>query len=364
MKIFVDARMMGSETSRGIGRVIFEILRRLLGDSSIEWIVLVRKQEQMNGLPTPARAIVADIPWYGFQEQLQVAWILAWARPDLAFFPHWNIPILSWTPFVCFIHDLILFHHPESAKISTRNLFYTKIKQWVQRIVVRLVVWRARWLFVPTQAVANDVAHFFPKVSSRLKAVGEGVSDLPKNCLSRACQGSYFLTVGSAYPHKRLDLVLRAWKTLSARYPNHSLVLVGEQDAFRARLQALASKLALPRVIFPGQATDEELASWYSYADLLLFPSEDEGFGLPPLEALALGCPVLSSDIPVLQEVLPKQGVRFFRNGDLDDMMRVWNECCVRAPQIRAEVSNGAAMVRARHSWDEAAQHIRSFLLS
>lgn len=364
MKIFVDARMMGAQTSRGIGRVIFELLRRLLADSSIEWTVLVRRKEQMQGLPTPARVILADIPWYGFREQIQMVWILARVRPDLTFFPHWNIPIFSWMPFVCFIHDLILFHHPESTKISTRTIFYAKIKQWVQHIVVRIAVRRAREVFVPTRAVADDVERLFPKAGGRLRVVGEGVSDLPMQNRPRLCVGPYFLTIGSAYPHKRLDLVLRAWKTLATRYPKHSLVLVGEQDAFRKRLQALASELGLSRVIFPGQATDEELACWYTYGDLLLFPSEDEGFGLPPLEALTLGCPVLASDIAVSQEVFPKQGVRFFRSGDLDDMIRMWDECVAHISVLRTEVSQGAADVQAWYSWDEVAQRIRSFLLS
>ena len=362
MRIFVDARMMGAATTGGIGRVVYALMRRLLADPSRAWTVLVRRQEQLDGLPAPTKAIVKDIPWYGLGEQLRLPFLIRATGVDLVFFPHWNVPLFVGRPFVCFIHDLLLFRHPESAHAYRRN----RALAWIMRVGRRIVLWsavrRARTIFVPTQFVADDLASFFPKARQKTVIVGEGV-DPPQPDRGRApLPGPYFLAVGSAYPHKRLGLILDAWEGLHSAFPDHALALVGELDAFRRDLVARVEREGLPRVHVPGSASDRALASWYRHADLLLFPSAAEGFGLPPLEALSYGCPVLASDLPVLREVLPTHGVRFFRNGDVDDMMAAWNEAARDRSRLRAEATTGFAEAAARHAWDEAARRVRSFL--
>lgn len=362
MRVFVDARMLGVATSRGIGRVLYEFLRHLLLDPSIEWTVLVRHPEQLDGLPAPAQVMVADIPWYGIREQLFLPWLIWRSRADLVFFPHWNVPLFTWKPFVCFIHDLILLRHPHSTHLFRRHPFLANIKGIGQRFILRLVAHRARYLLVPTRFVANELAHFFPIAREKTRVVGEGVNlpDVPPS--TRPFSGRYVLTVGSAYPHKRLDLVLEAWKTLSLQAPDLSLVMVGEMDGFRRDLMQVVEQFGLARVYFPGEVSDAELASWYSHADLLLFPSAAEGFGLPPLEALSYGCPVLASDLPVLREILPTEGVRFFRNGDASDILEKWIEVLHDLPRLRLEAKRGFAEAAARHVWAEAAERVRSSL--
>lgn len=359
MKILVDARMMGPETSRGIGRVIRELLQRLLKDSTVEWVILVRNQGQLSGLVGSFKPIISDIPWYGVKEQIVVPWIIIKERPNLVFFPHWNIPVLLFSPFVCFIHDLILFHHPDSTKMSTRRPWLARLKLRVQHMLVWLVAHRARRILTPTQFVADDFARYFSSSMERIAVVGEGISELPAPDEKRLWTTSYFLTVGGAYPHKRLDLVLDAWKTQMNTYPDHTLIMVGEQDVFRQRLMDQAKRLGLERVQFPGKVDDQGLATWLAHADALIFPSEDEGFGLPPLEALSFSCPVLASDIPCLKEVLPTEGVVFFRNGDLSDMIGAWNRLYETRAFLREETKRGFIKACMRHDWDRAAQRVR-----
>lgn len=362
MRIFVDARFMGVATSRGIGRVVYALMRRLFADRSLHWTVLVRHPSQLEGLPKPDRVLRSDIPWYGPREQWHVPFLIHADAPDLVFFPHWNVPLFVGKPFVCFVHDLILLRHPDSSHAYRRN----RALAWIMRLAQRLTLWsavrRAQAIFVPTQVVANDLVSFFPQAREKIAVVGEGIEPPLPDDGQVPLPGPYFLAVGSAYPHKRLGLLLEAWKALHTVFPDHALVLVGETDAFRRDLIARVERDAVPRVIFPGAVRDRTLAAWYRHADLLLFPSADEGFGLPPLEALSYGCPVLASDLPVLREVLPTQGVRFFRNGDVDDMMAMWNEAVRDRSRLRAEVPAGFAQAAARHAWDEAARRVRAFL--
>jgi glycosyltransferase involved in cell wall biosynthesis len=129
----------------------------------------------------------------------------------------------------------------------------------------------------------------------------------------------FFLYVGNAYPHKNLEGLLRAFKRLVGEEGNNwRLVLVGKEDYFYAQLKNYAAGLGLYAeegkdnpVIFPGYVPDKELEILYKEAIAYIFPSFYEGFGLPPLEAMAKGCPVISSNRTSLPEVLGDAALYF-----------------------------------------------------
>lgn len=365
MKLFVDARMMGATITRGIGRVVESILPRLIHLLPWhEWCILVRYPEQEDMLPKlpNVRIIRRDIPWYGFAEQFQVAWLLWCERPACAIFFHWNIPVLWSGKMVSFLHDFLLFHQPVASKLSLRSPWLAKFKNAVQRRLVPFVVWRSSGIGVPTQYVKNDLHHLFPWAKTRVDVVGEGV-DLPKPAFGGRLQAEpYCLMIGSVYPHKRVDLALKAWKQVAASFPEHHLVLVGERDVFMKRYEQMVEQEEIPRVKFVGRVSDEELVTWCRDAELFVFASSEEGFGLPPLEALMMGCPVLASDTPCLVEVLPTQGVRFFRNGDETDMIQKWKEALRTHTDLRTEVPAACEDIRARHRWDQATRDFARLL--
>ena len=113
----------------------------------------------------------------------------------------------------------------------------------------------------------------------------------------------FFLYVGDMRPYKNLDRALEAFNRL--RLPEHKFVIVGNKDnKFYPKLQAKVMELKLKdKVVFTGYAPIEDLPHLYSAADALVFPSLYEGFGLPPLEAMACGCPVIASSVASLPEV-------------------------------------------------------------
>jgi glycosyltransferase involved in cell wall biosynthesis len=123
-----------------------------------------------------------------------------------------------------------------------------------------------------------------------------------------------------------------------------------------ARLVARVRAERLPRVVFTGRVLDAALAALIDQAMALLFPSSFEGFGLPPIEALSRGCPVVASDLPVLREGLPTEGVFFFRNGDADDMIRSI-DTVVRDPKSAQALAQAAVpLVRTQHDWQKTAE--------
>lgn len=341
MRLVVDARMIGAGNTRGIGRYIKELtdhIRPLLAQND-EMILLDPK-----------------IPWYGIAEQLRFPSIIRQAKPDLLWVPHWNAPLLYRGPLAITVHDLLLIHQPISAKASTRGPIISWLKRLGHRIILSNAIRRASIILVPTQSVANDIKEYFPSASGKLVVTGEGLSILPAPASGDSrLTTHYLLYVGSAYPHKRLDLLIDAWSTLSSKHPNLSLVITGKDDVFLSRIKSTVEENRVERVLFVGPVDDQELSTLYANASVFVFPSSFEGFGLPPIEALSVGTPVVVSDIPVLREVLPIDGVFFFKSGDKDGMIDAIEVVLADLPKAESEAVQGEQEVRRRHRWEDAA---------
>ena len=122
----------------------------------------------------------------------------------------------------------------------------------------------------------------------------------------------YLLYVGNAHPHKNLDRLLEAFKLLHKDFPKLKLVLIGRLDYFYERLAQTVEKMDLQSSVhFPGEVSNGDLAMWYKRALLFVFPSLAEGFGIPGLEAMQFGCPVVVSDIAVFHEIYGEAAVYF-----------------------------------------------------
>lgn len=120
----------------------------------------------------------------------------------------------------------------------------------------------------------------------------------------RASPDPYLLYVGNVKPHKNLGRLVEAFKRIAADIP-HRLIIIGKRDGLitaDTSVQKIAATLG-DRIAFTGHVDDGKLKEWVANADLLVLPSLYEGFGLPPLEAMAACCPVAVSRIPVLEEV-------------------------------------------------------------
>lgn len=144
----------------------------------------------------------------------------------------------------------------------------------------------------------------------------------------------YFLYVGNAYPHKNIDLLLRA----SAR-AGVKIIFVGRDDYFYKRLH-----------VTPKTVTDRELVNLYKHAEALVFPSLMEGFGLPALEALRNDCPVIVSDIAVFHEILGDVPM-FFDPHDENALVT-----CLKNPLLRTKAfSEKAASIVKKYSWRKMA---------
>ncbi|MFA4954056.1 MAG: glycosyltransferase family 1 protein [Patescibacteria group bacterium] len=369
MRIAIDARMMGPAATRGIGRYVEELIQAMLElEPDNEYILVTRSAEHRYAKHPAVKTVVADIPWYGLAEQRLMPAILKNIRADITHIPHWNVPLVYSGPCVVTLHDLLLRHEPMSAKASTRGFFFRSLKQLGYRLVLRHAIATARRIIVPTEFVKQDVAHFYPQSKDKLVVTGEGMPKIRisniEHRISRPdirhstfdIPSPYLLYVGSAYPHKGLQDLLAAWPRLAALHPQLRLMLVGEFDVFMLRLKSELEKAGLRGIEFRGQLAEAELAAAYAQAAAFVYPSHFEGFGLPPLEALAHGCPVVCADAGALVEVLGPDGAIFFRSGSADGIIAAVEKVLIDPEAARERTQKVAVELALRHAWREAAR--------
>ena len=369
MRICIDARMMGAGTTRGIGRFIEELIAALLEVAPQHRYVLVVRQAAHRFVSHPSiETVVADIPWYGWKEQVYLPGIFRRIRADRYFIPHWNVPYFGMPdPFVVFIHDLMLFHVPESAKASLRHPLIAWLKRMAHRLVVAHAIRSSRAILTPTQTVKDDVAAFFSGFAAKIRVTGEGMGNIQKiqnfsTQYSVLSTQKMLLSVGSAYPHMALEEVVETWSSIRKEFPDLEWWIVGEQDVFMQRLMHSVEEKNLTGIRFLGQVSDEELSKLYSKAIGLLYPSRFEGFGLPPLEALAAGCPVIAREIPALVEVLGRDGAFFFRDGVKDAILIAVRNLVADPVKAREQAHDIAKKLVLQHRWQEAARRVISAL--
>ncbi|MBI5620115.1 glycosyltransferase family 4 protein [Candidatus Gottesmanbacteria bacterium] len=308
MKIGIDARLI-EET--GVGRYIRNLIEQL-GE-------LDKRNSYVCFLPKHAfgpfhlannrwEKRLADVPWHSVSEQIMMPLILLREKLDLVHIPYFNIPILYPGKIVVTIHDLTILHF-HTGRATTLPKFLYQMRRFGYWLVHRIGLPRAKSIVAVSNATKQEIIDHFRIDAEKIRVTYEGVdSKIYKSANDKSTNKKpivpepYFLYVGNAYPHKNLETLVQAFQPKDTR-----LVLVGKDDYFYQRLKKEVGQLGLRHgVIFFGQANDAELANLYSHAIALVFPSMMEGFGLPGLEALANGCQVIASDIPVFHEIFGK----------------------------------------------------------
>ncbi|HVF03302.1 MAG TPA: glycosyltransferase family 1 protein [Frankiaceae bacterium] len=251
----------------------------------------------------------AELPGVGGPHRLPLgrrALIAAWERgvgpvphADVVHAPTLLVPPKRGRPLVVTVHDAVPWTHPET--LTQRGV------AWHRRMGARVAA-SADLVIVPTQAVADELAEFLD-LGDRVRVVFEGADALhvPDDAAERRKRlkvpGAYFVSVATLEPRKALDVALAALAETAA--PDVPLVVVGQPGWGGVDLDATAASLGLreDRVVALGRTSDEDLAAVLSGAIALVAPSRAEGFGLPVVEAMAAGVPVVCSDAAALVEV-------------------------------------------------------------
>ncbi|MFA5070217.1 MAG: glycosyltransferase family 1 protein [Patescibacteria group bacterium] len=331
MRIGIDARFYGPGT-KGLGRYTEKLIQYLEEqDRQNEYTVFLRKETWEGFKPAPNfKKVLADYRWYSPAEQIALPSLIRKQRLDLMHFPHFNVPLVFRGKFVVTIHDLILSHFP-TERASTLGPFLYGLKHRVYQAVISQAVKKSAKIITVSHYSKKQIMDDFGVPADKITVTYEATSDFkptPAEVNARrffekfGFKPPFLLYVGNAYPHKNLEKLLAVFRTLVTKKGyDMNLVLVGKMDYFFSRLKNLVDELKLGgRVFFPGYLPDEELKFIYQKALLYVFPSLAEGFGLPPLEAMAQGLPVAASRSSCLPEVLG-EAAYYFEADDEESML-------------------------------------------
>jgi len=363
MRIGLDARLI-HET--GVGRYIENLIRELENiDTTNTYVVFLRKKDFHEfHLPNNRWSkSVADVSWHSIAEQLIMPWILLRAHLDLVHIPYFNVPVFYPKKYIVTIHDLTILHF-DTGKASTLPYWVYKIRRFGYMTVLSLGVKKAARIIAVSNTVKNDIVESLGVQPAKITVTYEGVDPVFYQTQRNAptanfIQRKYFLYVGNVYPHKNIELLLEAYRQYRAQTTRPaSLVFIGPNDYFYKKLEAIIPSLGLDTGIeFHHTLTDAKLFSMYEHAIALLFPSIMEGFGLPAVEALALGCRVICSDIPVFREILgnlpvyvPAESAKDFSRA----MVRISGE-----PHDAKEYRKKTIITLAKYSWKTMAKQTR-----
>ena len=272
LNLLVDARWFGPH---GIGRFARAVSARL------------PDHVRLTGGPRPLSLL--DPIWLSCQ--------IAARRPSVFFSPGFNPPAVCRVPLVITIHDLTHIQLPCFATYS-RKLYY--------EFLVRRASNRAHRVITVSEYSRREILNWTGLPESRVTNVGNGVESMFRPEGPRYEPGfPYVLYVGNARPHKNLDRLFSAF----ARIDDPDLRLVLTTPKTRDLMARLFKNGIEQRVHFAASVTDDDLPALYRGALALVFPSLMEGFGLPPLEAMACGTPVVASRSGAIPEVLGNAGL-------------------------------------------------------
>jgi glycosyltransferase involved in cell wall biosynthesis len=282
-------------------------------------------------------------------EETDVLHAPAYVMPLLA-------PLVARRPVVLTVHDTIALDRPDLTTYLNAMHF---------GLTMPLSLRLARTIIVPTSVVADRLIRISVP-ERKIRVIPWGIDDIFTNPESRnsddevlerlGVERPYVLHVGALEPKKNLEYLVKAFFAFSMNSSApHKLVLAGPKGESAGRLWRLVESLgARGNVVFTGFVADEDLPVLYRHADLVVCPSLEEGFGFTPLEALASGAPVITSDIPAFREVLGRS-VPMFDPADLP-ALRLKLTDLLANESARAEIIAAGRERAAGYTWKRCAR--------
>ncbi|MBV8387411.1 MAG: glycosyltransferase family 4 protein [Acidimicrobiia bacterium] len=336
LRVALDATpLFGART--GVGMFTMGVLDALADRPDLEVVAYAvtwrGRGEVSQMLPSrrvrPARSPMAARP-------LRWAW-MRWNRPPIEWWTD-EVDVVHGTNFVVpptreagevvTVHDLTPLRFPELAHEDT--LAYVPL--------IKRALERGAHVHTPSTFIAEEVVEHFGVDRERVHAVAEGIPALPDVAADEQVAGGapYILTIGTVEPRKDHPLLVRAFDAVAGDIPDLHLVIAGGDGWGTAALaDAMAAAKHRDRIVRLGYVDDEARAGLLNGATLFAFPSVYEGFGLPPLEAMRAGVPVVATAAGALPEVLDDAAV-IVPVGDVDAL----------ADALRRAVLEGALRTR------------------
>jgi glycosyltransferase involved in cell wall biosynthesis len=371
-RLGIDARAALAPQPTGVERVVRELLAALGRRRAPRLEVFLFVHEEPEGrLPEPTPGPVVVVPRVArAAHALADLWIALQMRAafrahtlDAFLSPNTKQP-LTRRPCFTMVHGLEWARTPRD---------YTRVERLKQRLWLRLSTHLGAGIVTFARHTADDLARELPNAHPPVRVLSEGVgaafrpiapADRDLHAVERlGVRLPYVLSVCSHEPRKNLPTLLRAFARARAEHAlPHRLVLAGRPGRCSASIAALANELGIARdVVLPGYVGEHELVQLYNHAELFCYPSRYEGFGLPPLEAMRCGVPVVTSDRSATREVAGDAALLV--DPDSAPALAAAIGRALTDADLRARLVRAGHARAAEFSWDVLAADIEEFVV-
>ena len=358
MNIGLDMRMAGEEY--GIGRYSFELAKRIIEqDDSNTYFLFVRSLAKFNqsGFTQHKNVhlVIADFRHYSLNEQINFLRLLNRYRLDLVHFMNFNVPLFYRGKFIVTIHDVV--HHKLPGNKKTRFLH-----RRAYRTVIANAAKRSKKIVTVSQFSKKEIAETFAIGMEKIKVIYEAATIVPVSdsdvIATRQKYGiskDYILFVGVMERKKNILALVKAFDLLKEQYQlNIQLVLAGKTDPYYPEVITEAKQIHYAKdLIFTGVVTDKEKFALYKGAQAFVSASLFEGFGLPGLEAMTMGTPLVVSNTSVFNEVYDNGAMYFDPLNPSDIAQKI--ALLLNDEKYRTLIANNAYARAQLFSWDKAA---------
>ncbi len=368
MKIVLDAQSI-VESRTGVGRYTLNLLlacaRR---ESRHQWIPFYFnfrrrfcEQSLWESIPNVFPCEVRKVPGFLLHHLWKIAPLFPMdyftGKADLFLFPNFTQKPLQSGKKILTVHDLAFRRHPET--LMPKNL------RWLRKSFEDSLK-KSDAVLTVSEFSKQELLHFYPDLKSPVWVTHNGVDEF-LNCIITDTQlievreryrlpEKFLLYVGTIEPRKNLILLLRAFALLKKKFPELKLVFIGKKGWLSFHFNRVMQDLKLEKEsIFLGFVHSTDLSAIYRLAQLFVFPSLYEGFGMPPLEALALGTPVLTSSIPPHKEVLGDAAFYEDPNAPPENWCERMEEI-LSSPEKKEHAKKEGPKRAAHFTWDNTAR--------
>lgn len=363
MRIGIDARMHGASFT-GIGRYTAELIAQLAKlDTEHEYVLFMRKDayESFQCPNDRFKKVPADFRHYSLGEQTGFLRTLNREKLDLMHFTHFNAPLFYAKPFIVTIHDLTLSFFPGK-----------KMNHLLQRLayhlVVRNVTQKAKRIIAVSNHTKEDLMRTLGVPEDKIVVIYNGVSaqfsgatptKRPELNKKLGLSKPFFLYTGVWRDHKNLVGLIKAFAGFNEETGRqYELVITGPHNPTYHEVPDTVKSLGAESSIhLVGLVSEEDIHSLYLNAFAYVFPSFYEGFGLPPLEAMQSGTPVLASNVSAIPEVCGEGNALYFDPYSIEDMKSKMKDFVRDASLRQRLIDRGFTRVKF-FSWEKMARQV------
>jgi glycosyltransferase involved in cell wall biosynthesis len=346
--VAIDARESGTTTGRYVDKLI-EYIAKIDPDYDINIITRPHRVDYFKKIAPKYYVFTSDVKEFSFAEQSKFLKQIKDIDADLVHFPIVQQPILYRGRVVTTMQDLTMTKTPFRNRSKSYLLY--KVKQFVYKWVIRIAANKSISLIAPSEYVKNDVMKFTGQPADKFTVTYESADRIKDKAdpFKKLVGKSFIMYVGRPFPHKNLERLIEAFGLLKVKHPELTLVLVGKKDANYEKMESDARVQGIKDIIFTGFVSEGQLRWLYENCRAYVFPSLSEGFGLPPMEAMIHGAPVVSSNATCLPEIYG-DSVQYFNPLDIDDMVDNIDKV-LDDKKLRDELIKNGHKQAAKYSW-------------